>query len=123
MKATSDLDYCVGRSTLSTVMFFGLGSEGEGGTEGCRAAQHRWLVWDGNVATHVQAVGAAVELVMPEPTVRERILQALEDLPPDATFDDAIERLVFLAKIDEGLGELDAGKGIPHDEARRRLRL
>ena len=60
---------------------------------------------------------------MPERTVRERILQALQDLPPDATFDDAIERLVFLAKIDEGLAELDAGKGIPHDEAKRRLGL
>ena len=45
---------------------------------------------------------------MPEPTVRERILQALENLPPDATFDDAIERLVFSAKIDAGLAELDA---------------
>jgi len=58
---------------------------------------------------------------MPEPTTRERILQALRDLPPDATFDDAIDRLVFLAKIDAGLAELDAGKGIPHDEAKRRL--
>jgi predicted transcriptional regulator len=43
-------------------------------------------------------------------------LDALQDLPPDATFDDAIERLVFLAKIDAGLAELDAGQGIPHDE-------
>ena len=60
---------------------------------------------------------------MPEPTVRERILQALEDLPFDATFDDAIERLVFLAKIDAGLAELDAGDGVPHDEAKRRLGL
>jgi predicted transcriptional regulator len=60
---------------------------------------------------------------MPEPTTRERILQALRDLPPDATFDDAIDRLVFLAKIDAGLAELDAGKGIPHDEAKRRLGL
>lgn len=60
---------------------------------------------------------------MAEPTVRERILQALEDLPSDATFDDAIERLVFLAKIDAGLAELDAGKGVPHDEAKRRLGL
>jgi predicted transcriptional regulator len=60
---------------------------------------------------------------MPEPTTRERILQALRDLPPDATFDDAIDRLVFLAKIDAGLAELDAGKGIPHDEAKRRLDL
>jgi len=60
---------------------------------------------------------------MGEPTVRERILQALEHLPPDATFDDAIERLVFLAKIDAGLAELDAGKGIPHDEVKKRLGL
>lgn len=60
---------------------------------------------------------------MSEPTVRERILQSLEDLPPDATFDDAIERLVFLAKIDAGLAELDAGKGVPHDEVKQRLGL
>ncbi len=66
---------------------------------------------------------AAVRSIMPEPTVRERILQALQDLPPDATFDDAIERLVFLAKIDAGLAELDAGEGIPHDEVKRRFGL
>lgn len=67
--------------------------------------------------------GNAVKLIMAEPTVRERILHALENLPPDATFDDAIERLVFLAKIDAGLAELDAGKGVPHEEAKRRLGL
>ena len=58
---------------------------------------------------------------MPTPTARERILEALQDLPDDATFDDAIERLVFLARIDAGLAELDAGKGIPHEEVKRRL--
>lgn len=60
---------------------------------------------------------------MPDQTTRDRILQALEDLPQDATFDDAIERLVFLAKIDAGLAELDAGNGIPHDEVKRQLGL
>jgi predicted transcriptional regulator len=58
---------------------------------------------------------------MPERTVRDRIIHALEELPPDATFEDAIERLVFLAKIDAGLAELDAGQGVPHDEVKRRL--
>jgi predicted transcriptional regulator len=58
---------------------------------------------------------------MPELTVREQIIRALEDLPPEATFEEAIERLVFLAKIDAGLAELNAGKGVPHDEAKRRL--
>ena len=48
-------------------------------------------------------------------------MRALEDLPPDVTFEEAIERLVFLAKIDAGIGELNAGKGVSHEEAKRRL--
>jgi predicted transcriptional regulator len=58
---------------------------------------------------------------MAPPTQRDRILEALQDLPADATVDDAIERLVFLAKIDAGLAELDEGKGIPHEEVKQRL--
>jgi hypothetical protein len=57
------------------------------------------------------------------PTPRERILGALQDLPSDATVDDAIERLVFLAKVEAGLAEVDAVKGIPHEEAERCLGL
>lgn len=58
---------------------------------------------------------------MPEQITRDGIIDALRDMPPSATIDDAIERLVFLAKIEAGLSELDAGKGIPHDDAKRRL--
>ena len=54
---------------------------------------------------------------------RDRILDALQDLPGDATYDDAIERLVFLAKVEAGLAELDEGKGVSHEEAKRRLGL
>jgi predicted transcriptional regulator len=60
---------------------------------------------------------------MPEQLTRDQIIETLREMPPNATIDDAIERLVFLAKIEEGLAELDAGKGIPHDEAKRRLGL
>jgi predicted transcriptional regulator len=60
---------------------------------------------------------------MPTSTTRDRIREAIEKLPPDATYDDAIERLIFLAKIEAGLSELDAGKGIPHEEVKRRLGL
>jgi hypothetical protein len=42
---------------------------------------------------------------------RERMIEAIRDLPPDASVDDAIERLVFLAKIEEGLEQLDRGEG------------
>ena len=56
-------------------------------------------------------------------TPRQRILSALKDLPEDATIDDAIERLLFLAKVDSGLAELDDGRGIPHEQVKRRLGL
>lgn len=62
-------------------------------------------------------------LRMPTPSTREQILEALRDLPDDATLDDAIERLIFLAKVDAGLAELDAGKAIPHEEVKSRLGL
>ena len=54
---------------------------------------------------------------------RDRMVEAIRGLPADATVDDAIERLVFLAKIEEGLAQLDRGEGIPHDEVKRRLGL
>ncbi|MGE5111185.1 MAG: hypothetical protein ACM3JB_10035 [Acidobacteriaceae bacterium] len=58
---------------------------------------------------------------MQEPFTRDRIIEALQGMPADATIDDAIERLVFLAKIESGLTELDRSQGIPHDEAKRRF--
>jgi len=58
-----------------------------------------------------------------EQSQRDRILQAIEALPPDATLDEAIEQLVFLAKIEAGLAELDAGQGILHREAKSRLNV
>lgn len=54
-------------------------------------------------------------------TAKDRVLEAIEKLPASATLEDAIERLVFLAKIERGSAELDAGKGIDHSEATRRL--
>ncbi|MBI2917715.1 MAG: hypothetical protein HYY01_06940 [Chloroflexi bacterium] len=52
---------------------------------------------------------------------KQQVLKAIEELPADATLEDAIERLVLLAKIERGLAELDAGQGIDHAEAKRRL--
>jgi hypothetical protein len=60
---------------------------------------------------------------MQEPLTRDRIIEALQSMPPNATIDDAIERLVFLAKVETGLAELDASQGIPHDQAKHRFGL
>lgn len=60
---------------------------------------------------------------MTAPITRDRMVEAIRELPADATVDDAIERLVFLAKIDIGLAQLDRGEGISHDDVKRRLGL
>lgn len=57
---------------------------------------------------------------MTEPALKDKILSALEQLPPEATLEDAIERLCFLAKIERGLAQADAGPVIPHEEIVRR---
>jgi hypothetical protein len=61
------------------------------------------------------------EVPMSGGTAKQKVLEAIEGLPADATFEDAIERLVLLAKIERGLAQLDAGQGIDHSEAKRRL--
>ena len=57
----------------------------------------------------------------PAATAKQRALAAVEKLPADATIEDAIERLVFLAKIERGMAEVDAGRGVDHSEAKRRV--
>lgn len=52
---------------------------------------------------------------------KQKVLELIEKLPADATLEDAIERSVLLAKTERGLAELDAGQGVHHTEAKRRL--
>jgi predicted transcriptional regulator len=52
---------------------------------------------------------------------KQAILKAIEELPEDASVEDAIERLYLLYKIDKGLKEADAGQLISQEEARQRM--
>jgi predicted transcriptional regulator len=54
-------------------------------------------------------------------TTKEKIIQAVEELPADATIEDAMERLLFLAKVERGLKQADAGETIPHMEVKERM--
>lgn len=53
--------------------------------------------------------------------VKQKVLQVVEGLPDSATFEDVIERLCFLVKVEEGLRQSDAGETLPHADAVRRL--
>jgi predicted transcriptional regulator len=54
-------------------------------------------------------------------TTKERIIQAVEELPANATIEDAMERLLFLAKVERGLKQADAGETISHVEVKERM--
>lgn len=54
-------------------------------------------------------------------SIKQKVLETIAKLPADATLEDAIERLVILAKIERGLAELNAGQGIDHSEVKSRL--
>jgi predicted transcriptional regulator len=58
---------------------------------------------------------------MESPQVKQDIVRAVQDLPEDATVEDAIERLYFLAKIERGLEQSESGNTRSHDEIKSRF--
>ena len=45
----------------------------------------------------------------------------IQGLPDDASIEDAMERLLLLAKIDRGLEQADAGQTIPHSQVKEQM--
>ena len=58
---------------------------------------------------------------MPATITKGQIVRAVADLPEDATLDDAIERLLFLSKIEQGIEQAGRGETISHQEVARRV--
>jgi len=52
---------------------------------------------------------------------KQRVLQAVNDLPDDASIEDAMQRLLLLAKIERGIQQADAGQTFSHDEVKERM--
>ena len=52
---------------------------------------------------------------------KQRILKAIQELPNNATVQDALDRFFLLYKIEKGLGQADNGDLITQEEARRRM--
>ena len=56
-----------------------------------------------------------------EITEKQRAIEALRALPEHATLEDAIERLCFIAKIEEGLRQSDARELVSHEEVKKQF--
>ena len=54
-------------------------------------------------------------------TTREKVIQAIQDLPEDASLEDAMERLLLLTKIERGIQQADTGQTIDHTQVKERM--
>ncbi|MBN1594003.1 MAG: hypothetical protein JW941_12240 [Candidatus Coatesbacteria bacterium] len=54
-------------------------------------------------------------------TVKEQVLDAVNELPPDVSFEDVMERLYLLYKIERGIAQADAGETVSNEEAKKRM--
>jgi predicted transcriptional regulator len=54
-------------------------------------------------------------------TQKELVIDAINELPDDASLDQIADRVEFLAAIQKGFDQLDRGEGIPHEDIKRQL--
>ncbi len=54
-------------------------------------------------------------------TPKQVILEAVQALPDDATFEDIEYHLYVRARVEEGLRAADEGRVVSHEEAKRRM--
>ncbi len=53
-------------------------------------------------------------------TIKQEVIDLVNSLPETVTLDEIIRELNFRMLVDNGLRELDEGKGIPHDEVEQK---
>jgi hypothetical protein len=54
-------------------------------------------------------------------TAKQSALETIENLPDDSSYEDIMERLFFLQKVEAGLTDLKRQQVVSHDEVKKRL--
>jgi hypothetical protein len=53
-------------------------------------------------------------------TTKQKVIKAVRALPDNASIEDAMERLLFLAKIEKGVFQADSGKTLSHAQVKEK---
>lgn len=53
--------------------------------------------------------------------VKQEVIKMIRGMPDDTSVADIMAELYFRQKVDAGLGQLDRGKGLPHEQVTERL--
>jgi len=59
---------------------------------------------------------------MDNTNIKESVKELIDRLPDDSNYEDIIAEIYFKQQVEEGLTELDDGKGISHEEVKKRLK-
>ncbi len=54
-------------------------------------------------------------------STKDKVIKAIQELPPDASIEDAMEKLYLLYKIDRGIKQADSGQKVSQREAKKRM--
>ena len=52
---------------------------------------------------------------------KELVLEAIQELPDDASIDQIADRVEFMSAIQKGICDIDRGDTIPHEEIKKQL--
>ena len=59
---------------------------------------------------------------MTDTTIKSKVLNAVEDMPPNVNFHALMERLYFLFKVERGLQQVAAGDIISHERLKKQIK-
>jgi len=54
-------------------------------------------------------------------TVKKNVLEVIKNLPDDSSYEDIMEKIYFMQKVEAGLKDVEEGRVIPHEEVKKRL--
>lgn len=58
---------------------------------------------------------------MAEITLKQKVMESIDKLPPDASMDEIIERIYFIHKVETGLKQSEEGDLVDHEEVRKKI--
>ena len=58
---------------------------------------------------------------MSKQTAKEQLIKLVQELPEDATLEDAMDRLFLLYKVEQGIEQASSSQKVSQAEARRRM--
>lgn len=54
-------------------------------------------------------------------SVKGEVIKLIEELPDTATMEEILHKIYVRARIEEGIKELDEGKGVVHEQAMEQI--